>query len=89
MTDIRQLRANRRHALQAWLEGNDGAARWKGDDARPLTLTDIQQMRLDVADAVGTPQDRAKWQAMADAEAARWVELDTAYEAAKAALPAE
>ena len=72
MTAIEQLRADRRHALNAWLAGGtpDGSPRWPGDDGRVLYLDEL-----------------AFWpQQIVDAEAARFAELDAAYEAAKAAL---
>jgi hypothetical protein len=38
---IEQLRANRRHALNAWLHRKDGG-RWDGDDGRILKLDEFQ-----------------------------------------------
>ena len=35
----KQARANRRHALNAWLVGGDGN-RWPGDDGRALSLAE-------------------------------------------------
>ena len=71
-TPIEQLRANRRHALNAWLVGNtpDGSPRWAGDDGRVLYMDEY-----------------AFWPAaIQTAEAAKFAELDAEYEAAKAAL---
>ena len=86
MTD--QLRANRKHGIEAWLRKGtpDGKPRWDGDDGRRLERVDIIQMRLDIADGKGTQDDRDKWQKIVDAEDARFGTLDAEYEAAKAKL---
>ena len=71
-TPIEQLRADRRHALNAWLAGGtpDGSPRWTGDDGRVLYM-----------------DEHAFWPAsIQTAEAAKFAELDAEYEAAKAAL---
>ena len=85
---LKQLRADRRSAMATWLRGATptGTLRWDGDDGRGLTHADIIQMRLDLADGVGTLAQRALWQTILAAQKAKWAELDAAFEAAKAAL---
>lgn len=88
MTRLRRARADRAHTLTAWLNGGtpDGSPRWDGDDGRQLSMVDILQMRLDLAEPLtGTAVQRAAWQKIINAERARWAELDAAYEAAKTA----
>ena len=71
-TPIEQLRADRRHALNAWLSGatEDGSPRWDGDDGRVLRLDEYPFWPASIQTA----------------EAGKFAELDAAYEAAKAAL---
>ena len=67
---IEQLRADRRHALNAWLVNADGNPRWPGDDGRILFLDEYPFWPSHIKDA----------------EAATFAALDAVYEAAKAAL---
>lgn len=70
-----QTRANRTHALNAWLGGSDMKdpnddrfPRWQGDDGRALRLNEY-----------------AFWsKVVQDAENAEFARLDTAYEGEKA-----
>lgn len=84
---LKQLRADRTHALNAWLHGGtlDGSPRWSDDDGRILSMADLLRMRLDLLDPLkGTAQQRATWQKIIDAEIAKWAALDAVYEAQKA-----
>ena len=74
---IVQARANRTHALAAWLGGSDMKdpndtrfPRWPGDDGRSINMSDFQFWSQDKKDA----------------EAAEFARLDTIYETDKAAL---
>lgn len=72
MNTIKQLRADRRHALNGWLAGGtpDGSPRWDGDDGRVLRLDEYPFWPIEIQQA----------------EAAKFAKLDAEYETAKAAL---
>ena len=77
MTNVMQLRANRQHALNAWLSGSDMSdsndsrfPRWAGDDGRAISMVDFHFWT----------------QSQKDAEAAHFSELDAIYEIEKSKL---
>ena len=84
MTDTNQLRADRSLALNGWrMGGNDGSARWSGDDGRALSEADIIWLKLRLNDGDLDAAVAAKYQTIVDAEQAEFNRLDAAYEAAK------